>query len=562
MIGCLCASLVHAQSERKVVLDQLGYAPSEEKNVFLVSDERTVQSAQAVVIDAASGKEVARLRLPPANQDRQTGDWIVRIDLSYLRRPGRYTIRIPSVQPASFAIGDDARLNGMRTLLRSFFLQRCGRKLDDPQTALRHAACHTSDGAIAHDDEVNAKGKPLPVAGGWHDAGDYGKYVATTAVAIGRILNAWERAPAALSFDDLGIPESGNGMPDVLDEMKIGLDWMLAMQRADGAVYRKVGGTKWPQNLRPEEDRERRLVYGVSSPETAKAAAAWAQAARMYAQHSPQDADRYLRAARRAWTWLTQTRGQRFDFREGDDNGSGPYRRNQTDTEASLEHDNDDRLWAAVELFLTTREPAWMDEVRHLLPALPVNLYEWKDASALGMSYFLWHPALTSDPLARHVRERFLQRAKEALSRVESSGYRIANHRFIWGSNKMTVEEGMFLCHAYTISGKRRYLDAARDQLHYIFGRNHFGKSFVSGVGSDPVRHVSHLFARAADVTIPGLLVGGPNELEQSKIAPQGKGPLSWADDARSYATNEYAIDYNASLIGLIVYATSDCFSK
>jgi endoglucanase len=387
--------------------------------------------------------------------------------------------------------------------------------------------------------------------------------VATTAVSIGRFLHAYERDPVRHGFDDLGIPESGNGVPDLLDEMQVGLDWMLTMQRSDGAVYRKVGGEKWPPHVVPEQDAQPRYVYGVTSPETAKAAAAWALAARLYRARDPLVAARYLEAARLAWSWLEAQpaeAGQVFDWRDGDDAGSGPYKSNEVDTEASLTTDRDDRLWAATELLITTAEPRWRPLVQQLAADAPVNLYEWKDASLLALSYFLWHPALARERvLARQLGQRIVARAQAPLRQVQRGGYRIANPRFVWGSNKMTAEEGAILCLAHGVAPQRKLLAAARDQLHYLLGRNSFGTSFVSGFGERAVRHPTHLFSEAAKLELPGLFVGGPNDAEQSKIAPQHRGALSWIDDARSYATNEFAIDYNASLYGLLAELERGC---
>jgi endoglucanase len=127
-----------------------------------------------------------------------------------------------------------------------------------------------------------------------------------------------------------------------------------------------------------------------------------------------------------------------------------------------------------------------------------------------------------------------------------------ANRRIIWGSNKMAAEEGILLFHAYELTGRRSYLEGAAAQAGYLLGMNPFCKSFVTGIGANPVANVSHLFARAIGRDIPGLLVGGPNEQAQAGIAPMNRGLRSYVDDARSYATNEYAIDYNASLITLL----------
>jgi endoglucanase len=534
------------------------------KQVFLASAERDSRPLRASLTEATGGVTVLEVDVGPAKRDAASNDWIRTLDLGKGLAPGRYVMRIAGEEVARIEVGDAVYRPLHRALQRAFYLQRCGPALNDRETGLAHPVCHPNDARLAHADEVHAQGHALAAHGGWHDAGDYGKYVATTAVAIGRILEAYERAPARFASDTSSIPESGNGVPDVLDEMRVGLDWMLTMQRADGAVYRKVGGANWPHQQAPEDDLQQRLAYGVSSAETAKAAAAWAQAARLYRPFAPQLAARYLAAARRSWQWLgTVTQAQRIDVHEGDDGGSGPYRANDIDAEPALLYDWDDRLWAATELYLSTGEDEFLRVMQSLLPNAPLNLYEWKDPSALAMAYLLWHPALKQHTaLASLVRPRFLQRARGLAESLKESGWRIANTNFVWGSNKMTVEEGITLCLAYEIGGNPEYLTAARDQLHYVLGRNHFGKSFVSGIGSDAVREVSHLWFQVRRKPIPGLFVGGPNTHEQSQIAPRGTGPLSWADDTRSYATNEFAIDYNASLIGLLALLETDCHTR
>lgn len=546
------------------LLNQLGSKPGWPVQARIVLAERDQRPIKATLVDAATGAVVRELRVGPGQLDADSQDWIRTLDLGPLPR-GRYELRVPGLAPAGIEVGDGVYQPLHRALLRAFYLQRCGPALQDAESGLEHPVCHADDATLAHADEVNPKGHALGASGGWHDAGDYGKYVSTTAVAIARMLAVYERDPARYADDDTRIPESGNRIPDLLDEMRIGLDWMLTMQRQDGAVYRKLGGPNWPHRKAPHEDTVPRLVYGVSSPETAKAAATWAQAARLFAPHDAKTAARYLDAARRSWAWLEAQTGpaQRFDYVEGDDNGSGPYRANATDTEESLTYDRDDRLWAATELYLSTRERPFLQRMEQWLPDAPLNLFEWKDPSALAMGYLLWHPALQGrDDLAAPVRQRVLQRARTLAEQHRRSGWGIANARFVWGSNKMTAEEGITLCMAYRIGGNPQHLAAARDQLHYLLGRNHFGKSFVSGVGSDAVREVSHLWFQVSRKPIPGLFVGGPNTLEQSNIGPKGRGPLSWIDDNRSYATNEFALDYNASLIGLLGELETDCHTR
>jgi len=117
----------------------------------------------------------------------------------------------------------------------------------------------------------------------------------------------------------------------------------------------------------------------------------------------------------------------------------------------------------------------------------------------------------------------------------------------------MAAQEGVLLLYAASITQRQAFRQAAADQLHYLLGRNPVDQSFVTGAGTRSVENIAHIYVRATGKQVPGLLVGGPNELAQAKIAPRNRGPLSYADDARSYATNEYAIDYTSALIALLV---------
>lgn len=496
------------------------------------------------------------IKLSPPIYDEQTGLNLRYADLTGFSEPGTYRLHAGEVVSDPFVISDAPYSSALRKLLRSYYLQRCGVALDDAESGLRHAACHLRDASVFRRDEVNDTGHEVFATGGWHDAGDFGKYIATTAVTVGRVLALYEDAPDLFSDGQLDIPESGSGRPDILDEMLVGLRWMARMQRSDGAVYRKLSGDTWPTAIRPEEDDQKRYLFGVSSPETAKFAAAMAIASRVYAAYLPADSANFRDAAVRAWRFLETVRGPQFiDAKPEDDSGSGPYIASQFDREPSLISDRDDRLWAAAELYRTTREKEYLSFVQSGFQDT-YGLFEWKDPSALGLSGLLFDhdPLRVLGPLKRRIGRALVRRADRLTQQISASGFGNANDNIIWGSNKMTAEEGIALFHAYRFTGNRSYLSGAERQCDYLLGSNPFAISFVTGVGTRRVEHVAHLYARAVEMDIPGLLVGGPNNLAQAGIAPENLGLLSYVDDARSYATNEPAIDYNASMIGLVGY--------
>ena len=541
-----------AEKPTAIVVNQVGYLPQWQKIAFFLNNPKPTAHPQ--LIDNNTQKLVTTLSLGKEIQDTDTPDTISTIDFTDITKPGTYYLKQGKIESAPFKIGTNIYQQPLVTLLRSYYLQRCGVEIDDPVTGISHPPCHLKDGVIAHQDEYHPAGDNIPAVGGWHDAGDYGKYVTTTAVTIARLLNLYEQYPELFPDNHLSIPESGNGISDLLDEMQFGLDWLLKMQRTDGAVYRKLSGQKWPFGVSPDEDIQPRYIYGISTPETAKFAAVMAIASRNFQSIDTELATKYLDAAESAWQYLKMQPKMRVDWVKGDDSGSGKYLYSEFDREESLKTDIDDRLWAAAELYITTGKANFASYFAVHLDRVDYTLFEWKDPSPLALiNYIKQTRQPTSEKLIAQVKTKIQQRADLLLNQVKQSAYNIANPRFIWGSNKMTAEEGITLVHAYQLTKNPEYLTAAIDQLDYLLGRNHFNQTFITGIGTHPVKYVNHLFARAKKIYIPGLVVGGPNSDAQDNKVAKNQGQLSYVDDEGSYATNEYAIDYNASFISLII---------
>jgi endoglucanase len=504
-------------------------------------------------VDAKTNKVVYRITTTPPVYDPYSEQELQHIDFTGFTDSGRFYLQGEGMRSFDFNIAHDTYRQVLRLLLRSYYLQRCGVALYDAENGLHHQACHLDDGQVAHDDPINKKGTRIDATGGWHDAGDYGKYICTTAVVVGRLLSLFEQDSSMAADSWLDTPEAENGIPDVIDEARVGLDWLLTMQRSDGAVYRKLSGAQWPPIVSPNEDSQPRYLYGPASSDTAKFTAAMAMAARVFQPYDNKLAQRYLKASLKSWHHLEQIPSQKVDWVEGDDSGSGKYLYSKVDNEHILTHDIDDRFWAAAELFITTGEATYENYLLTHISELTYYLFEWKDPSPLGMLDYLFHLGKQGNPmLIDTIHELVLKRAEELQQNVDSGGYRIGNHRFVWGFNKMVAEDGITLLYASRIFNNSKFLVSAQGHVDFLLGCNPFNQSFVTGVGEKRVRHVHHIFSRAVKRDVPGLLVGGPNEKAQAGIAPKNKGLLSYADNELSYATNEYAIDYNSSLIALL----------
>ena len=537
-----------------IVVNQVGYLPQWRKIAFFrqntISNPKIKEQESAKLIDRDTNKEIATLSLKPAVIDADTKDAIALIDFSDVTQPGNYYLRAGKYKSVPFAIGNDVYQEPLIPLLRSYYLQRCGVEIDDPISGISHPPCHINDGIIANQNKI-AK---IDAVGGWHDGGSYNKYVATATVTIGRLLSLYEQNPDLFPDRQLSIPQSGNGKSDLLDEMEFGLNWLLKMQRDDGAVYRKVAGARWALNIGPDEEAQPRFLYGISTPETAKFAATMAIASRNFESINPQLADKYLAAANQAWQYLQAQTEMKVDWRPKDDGGSDRYLASEFNREQSLTTDIDDRLWAAAELYITTGQSIYASYFADNLDLVEYTLFEWKNPAPLGIiNYLQQQRQPISKEVADKIKTKIIQRADLIMERVNQNNYRIANDRFIWGSNRMTAEEGITLVNAYKITDNPEYLAASISQLDYLLGRNHFNQTFITGIGTNFVNNISNLYARAKQIKMPGLVVGGANATAQDSRVYKDRGQLSYADDKEAYATNGSATDYNASVVSLIV---------
>lgn len=538
-----------------IAVNQVGYLPGWQKTALLLNSRNT--DVPLELIDSDTKELVATLPLTAEIKDESTGDRLIQVDFSSVTQPGAYYLQQNRLKSTPFKIGQDIYQQPLVTLLRSYYLQRCGVELNDPITGIYHPPCHLKDGLIAHQDRFHQASEFMPAVGGWHDGAAYSKYVASTTVTIARLLHLYQQYPDLFADGQLAIPESGNSVSDLLDEMKFGLDWLLKMQRADGAVYRKVAGKQWAIAIPPNTDLQPRYIYGISTPETAKFAAVMAIASRTYQSIDSELAQTYLQAAESAWQYLQTQPEMKVDWVEGDDSGSQEYIASSLNTEASLQTDIDDRLWAAAELYIATEKADFSSYFAEHLDQIEYSIFDWKQPANLALIDYLTQPQPKTAEFVDQIQSQIKQRADLVLAKVKQSSYNIANDNFIWDSNRLTAEEGITLFYAYQLTQNQAYLNAATDQLNYLFGRNHFNQTFVTGIGENSVKHINHPFAIANNITIPGLVVGGPNENSPDKVVLLNRGQLSYIDDDRSYATNQYAINNNASVISLITNLTA-----
>jgi endoglucanase len=533
-----------------IKLDQVGYLPNAPK-LAVVSADSAVSRFTVVGDD---GRAAFAGTAGPVLHDADTGDRVQWLDFSSVRSEGRYHLDVPGAGESwPFSIGRDIYRRAYYLTMRAFYGQRCGTAVDlGPEfPGYRHGACHAR-GAFH---PTSGRSGDAPSHHGWHDAGDYGRYVTSTAFAAGTLLWAWELFGDRLERLPLHLPESGNGIPDILNEIRWALEWMLSMQDVDGGVWHKQTSERYVPYIAPDQDDSISCVIGTGAPPfkstcaTAAFAASIAIASRVLVPFDAAYAARLRAAAERAWTWTEAHPSVLFSNPPGV--VTGEYR----DREC-----HDDRLWAAAELWRTTRDSAYsrhfdahyakyLDHLRPVAPAM------WANASPLG----LWSYAIGRGPdgAARAAIGARIRAAADALAeRTLRAPYRnsMTADDYYWGSNSIAAGYSMQLLLAHALHADSRYADAALENVHYLLGRNTFSRSWVTHLGANPVRHPHHRPSASDRLAEPwpGLLSGGPNHRKQDPSMarmPDLPPAKMYVDERDSFGTNEVDIAWNAPLV-------------
>jgi endoglucanase len=556
--------------------NQTGYFPAATKLAFHVAAEG--ESADWFLVDMASGEKVLTGTTTPAQWDEASGDFVQIIDFSEWAEEGEYQLVIGDDTSAPFAITNDLYSQLAVDALRYFYLNRSGIELTEEYAGeWARPAGHLSDAEITCFMGVDASGKDWPGCDyvldgskGWYDAGDYGKYVVNGGITVWTLLNLYERFPQAFPDGSLNIPEGGNGVPDLLDEVRWEMEWMLRMQLPEGdplagMAFHKLHDETWagmpvlpPTEYDNDNANERqgtgRYVYQPTTAATLNLAATAAQCARIWKTIDPDFSAQCLTAAETAWTAALENDILYAGNTPG--NGGGNYEDGQVD---------DEFFWAAAELYITTQDASYLDSLgRFARLSLPnpasgssSSMY-WGETAALGVI------SLAMLDGGEDYQQPIIEAADAYLAVLESEGYRLPMNinGYVWGSNSGVLNNGIMLALAYDFTGNEAYLQGAVAVMDYLLGRNALSFSFVAGYGEAAVQHVHHRFwANQGDYPPPppGALAGGPNAQPSDEDAlanaNMDSGPAKrYVDMIGSYSTNEVAINWNAPLVWLVTY--------
>ena len=540
-------NIVESEGDKNTVdcnLNQVGYLSESRKIVTVRAIEGEILQSEFSVLN--ENQEVVYTGELTEPTYSEYADELVYIgDFSEFKEAGKYTVKVGEDKVSfPFEIGDRVYDELLMDAFHMLYHQRCGCEiLDEYAEGFGHPACHTEEAIIYGTTETKE------VSGGWHDAGDYGRYVAPGVQAAYDLILLYEDFPALWGSDDLQIPESGNGVPDVLDEARYEIDWLLKMQDTKtGGVYHKVTTKSFPDTIMPQNDTADLYLSPISTTATADFAAIMAKSSVVYRELDAEFADRCLAAAVDAWDWVSQTRNA-TGFKNPEDIFTGEYPDGQ---------DKDERFWASVELYKATGEQKYLDFAHESMEKYILFGYGWAVMGGYGnIAYNTLDPAVQNAELYQKMKDMHIQKADKLVDNAAVDGYQnCLGDDYVWGSNMVVCNNAREMLFANILTSDEKYLNYAEDQLHYILGRNTVSYCFVTEYGTQSPKHSHHRPSTALGIVQKGMVIGGPNGGLQdpySKTVLIGNPPAKcYIDNEQSYSVNEITIYWNTPFIYLL----------
>ena len=539
-----------AQTPPPIIVDQFGYLPALNK-IAVIKDPKVgfdrgrsfTPGRRYAVINRATGQAVftGQPRVWKNGKiDEASGDRIWHFDFSSVRAPGRYVIRDVDrrVDSFEFEISPTVYNSVLKTAFKTMYLQRAGFEKRAPFAPRGFAdrASHLGRGQDSQArffQRASDASTQRDLRGGWYDAGDYNKYTSWTANYVMSLLAAYLENPRVWT-DNFGIPESGNGTPDILDEVKWGLDWLERMQNQDGAMLSILAlDAASPPSAAKGPSR-----YGPpNSSATLASAGAFAMAAKVY-RNVPghqSHASRYASRAEKAWRWVDKNPRVKFwnnDARSQSE-GLGAGQQEVEDSVLSKK-----RLISAIHMSALTGDPYFNGVIERLYSSVkPMDAGTPNGGHEAGMAFdMLYYARLPTTPRAFATR---IKRDYEAqliggyngwpkVSAVEDP-YLAYVDGYWWGSNSVKALRGEVYTQAINArvgqQSQLDYLNAAVGYVNYLHGVNPLNKVYLSNMGGlgaeNSVSQFYHAWfkdgsqwdevGRSRFGPAPGFLVGGPN---------------------------------------------------
>jgi hypothetical protein len=524
---------IFPKSEIYIRVNQVGFAPNDIKSAVILSSIK-LEGKEFQVISYKKKDVIFSNSIGEDVGEYGNFKHSYKIYFSELQKEGSYRIKIKSFNSLQFKIGKNLYAPIVKELIKFFPVQRCG--YTNPS---EHKICHIADATCLIDGD-KIKNKTMDVTGGWHDAGDYVKFLNTTAVTTYTLLFAYDFNNKKFGFD-----YNKNNIPDILEEIKIGLDWMLRAQTKDNRFITQVQslqdhdvGWRLPENdtltfNRPAYIGIGKNLIGIYSATMALASRIWSEKL-----HSPKFAEKCLKSAEKYYSL-------KDDAPNIDSSGTGQYLDKTFEGKLAL---------GAIELFEATKERKYLSDARK---------YGRKSGAEYWWSYgdissFAHYRLAKYAPSFTNVIEQSLKffnsnRNSKLFGETITLG---------WGSNTTQIGTAIQAILYQKSSGSINFDSLKISVRDYLLGENPWGISFVSNIGKVFSKNLHHQISYLNKTTLPGGFAAGPtskSSLETYKLSFARRDKYSkfqtefayYRDDRMDYVTNEPTIIGNAMAIFL-----------
>ncbi|MEI6894105.1 MAG: glycoside hydrolase family 9 protein [Colwellia sp.] len=608
----ITSSVVNAEIKpvNSLRVNQHGYLPEQPKHAVY-----TGAAGATWQLKNSAGEVVATGSTSEYGADTASGDTVSHINFSNVTATGDdYVLSIGSDTSYPFKISDYVYTYMKEDALMYFYHQRFGMPVLAEYVGEEFAreAGHAFDNNLACDDDLPADWPSsvactysLNVEGGHADAGDYGGYVVNGGYYTWLLQHVYEANPSAYPDGSLLIPESSNGIPDILDEARIELDFIARMQVPQdfspypGMIHHKKSWQDWaPFPLAPVDDdgiywsnpQSKRTIKPVSTAATLNGAAVMAQAARLWKNY-PQAAgfdgstvpyyQTLIEKAELAWTAAVASPAL---FASADaSKGSGPYNDDKV---------SDEFYWAATELYLTTKKEIYKSYLLASPHFAEFSGFDWAETHVGGSFSLLINQAdsgLTtaqnaqliagvsdfSDSLLANIDNEGYMTPITATNASPMGGECTGEQVYYWGSiGSGVLSQGIHLASAHRATGEQKYLDGVTRSMDHVLGINALDRAYMTGYGENPTTEPHHRFwlkskanpvtaiAEAVSIPYPGSVAGGPqNDLVEDGTSgveapgtPCSTPAKSYSDHWNNYSSNEITVNWNANLVAVLAY--------
>ena len=525
-----------------ILVNQVGYNINSKKEAVLRGNEI---DSKYEIIDVETNTKVYEGNIGQAESYSGYEVKYSTIDFTDFKVAGKYRIHTEKLGDSyTFEIKDNVYSVLTTSAIEMLYTQRCG--MDITSETCNHKACHLQK-AVEYLD-VNAT-NPIDVSGGWHDAGDYGKYVVPGAKTVQDLLLTYELFGDFYHNDKVNIDDN---IPDILEEAIYELDFLLKMQKTNGEVYHKVTTKDFPSNdLMPENDTKPLYLTATSYAATGDFAAVMASAARVLKDIDATRSATYLEAAKKSYNALANMQAK--SYKNEETISTGEYPDDKLD---------DELAWAAIELFRATNTESYVnDYLNTYLAGSPSIGYGWDNVYGYAIYSYLksGHSSSSKAAMVKLMEDVKTEFVGKMNNNPVSSPIGTV---YEWGSNMAVCNYAMCAILLDDIESQEDTSNTVNRLLNYLLGINNTTYCYVTGFGDKSPEKPHHRPSTANDAAVKGMLVGGPNSdfknnggdsVATSKL--KNKNPDEcYIDHENSWSTNEVTIYWNSPLIFILGY--------